>query len=150
MVTTGPDGSITSISVVEKTSDLRTGGHTAEVPVSLDDLYLVAATDGVLRFEVEGEIDLSSAPALLDAVLCAALANDHRQVVIDLRHVTFIDSSGLAAVVEMRRRLRDNGTHLVVTGPSDPVRRIFEMTGLADVVDLQSGWPDQHTERSGS
>src|SRR5688572_23263251 len=85
--------------------------HSAEAPVSLFEIDVVAATNGVLQLEVDGEIDLSSAPGLLDSVLCAALASDHRQVVIDLHRVSFIDSSGLAAIIETNRRLRDDGSH---------------------------------------
>jgi anti-sigma B factor antagonist len=116
----------------------------------LFEIDVVAANNGVLRLEVDGEIDVSSAPGLLDSVLCAALASDHRQVVIDLRHVTFIDSCGLSAVLETNRRLRHNGAHLVIVRPSGMVRRLFEMTGLDSVLDLRPDWSDDHTALSGS
>jgi anti-anti-sigma factor len=116
----------------------------------LFEIDVVAATNGVLQLEVDGEIDLSSAPGLLDSVLCAALASDHRQVVIDLHRVSFIDSSGLAAIIETNRRLRDDGSHLVLTRPSPLVRQLFEMTGLDEVLDLRPTWVEQHTALSGS
>ena len=118
--------------------------------MSLVEIDVVAARDRVLRLEVDGEIDVSSAPGMLDSVLCAALADDHRQVVVDLRRVTFIDSTGLAAVLETNRRLRDQGVHLVLVRPSGIVRRLFEMTGLDDVVDLRPDWVREHSALSGS
>jgi anti-sigma B factor antagonist len=118
--------------------------------VSLFEIDVVAAADGVLRLEVGGEIDVSSAPGLLDSVLCAALASDHRQVVVDLRDVAFIDSCGLGALIEMHRRLGDSGAHLVIVRPSGLVRRLFEMTGLDSMLDLRPDWSDGHTALAGS
>jgi anti-anti-sigma factor len=110
--------------------------------VSLLEIDVVAATNGVLRLELGGEIDLSSAPGLLDSLLSAALASDHAQVVIDLRHVTFIDSCGLGAIVETHRRLALDGSHLVIVRPSGLVRRLFETTGLDSMLDLRPDWSD--------
>jgi anti-sigma B factor antagonist len=124
--------------------------HCLEAPMSSCEIDVVAATNGVLRLEVDGEIDTSSAPGLLDSVLCAALASDHRQVVIDLRHVTFIDSTGLGAIIETNRQLRGQGAHLVIVRPSGLVRRLFEITGLDSILDLRPDWADGHTAVSGS
>ncbi len=105
--------------------------------MSLFEIDVVATTDRVLRLEVDGEIDVSSAPGLLDSVLCAALASDHRQVVMDLRNVRFIDSSGLGAIIEADRRLRHEGAHLVIVRPTGLVQRLFEMTGLDGSLDVR-------------
>jgi anti-sigma B factor antagonist len=118
--------------------------------VSLLEIDVVEATDAVLRLEVDGEVDVSSAPGLLDSILCAALASDHRQVVIDLRHVTFVDSTGLGALIETHRRLSRNGSHLVIVRPSGLVRRLFEATGLDSVLDVRPDWSDGHSALSGS
>ena len=118
--------------------------------MSLFEIDVVETTDGVLRLEVDGEIDLSSGPGLLDSVLCAALASNHRQVVMDLRDVTFIDSCGLSAIIQTHRRLCDNGSHLVIVRPAPMVRRLIEMTGLDSMLDLRPDWSDRHTALSGS
>ena len=49
---------------------------------------------------------------------------------IDLSGVNFIDSAGLAELVRLLKRSREQGGHLVLIAPSDPVRVIFELTGL--------------------
>jgi len=91
------------------------------------------ATDhehAVLR--VFGEIDVASAPALRDPLL--ALADGTRPFgIVDMSDVSFIDSSGLSALVTARKRLQTEGRELrlVITRPN--VRKVFEVTGLTDL-----------------
>jgi len=82
-----------------------------------------------------GEVDLSSSPELR-RVLQAQL-DDHAvaTLVVDLAGVTFIDSSGLGVLVDVRKRL-DTGAGarvLRVDGVHGSVRRVFEITGLDGV-----------------
>jgi anti-sigma B factor antagonist len=83
-----------------------------------------------------GEIDVFTAPALrLDL---QGLADDQAAavLVIDLFAVTFLDSSGLGALVGTLRRVRERGGSLRIVRPQTPASRIFELTGLAGVLDL--------------
>jgi anti-anti-sigma factor len=73
-----------------------------------------------------GELDLSTVAQLERAVRWAA-AGDCRQVVLDLRELEFVDSSGLRAIFELHRRAR--GRLVVVSGPAR-VQRAFELCGL--------------------
>jgi anti-sigma B factor antagonist len=78
---------------------------------------------------VAGEIDLASSPSLdvclrgLDGV-----------VIVDLADVTFIDSSGLGVLIRHWKRLRSRSLDLRVRAPQDNVRRVFEVTGLDDLL----------------
>src|SRR3954465_1909234 len=80
-----------------------------------------------------GEIDLWSAPEVK-----AALADQGSRecpVVLDLREVTFMDSSGLGLIVESNQRARKHGFRFAVAvGGATDVHRILEMSGLTKVL----------------
>jgi stage II sporulation protein AA (anti-sigma F factor antagonist) len=58
-----------------------------------------------------------------------------RDVVVDLRRLTFVDSTGLGVLLSARRTLQDVGGSLSIRGASGLVRRVFEAAELADVLD---------------
>ena len=90
---------------------------------------------GEIRLQVWGELDLEAAPPLLDAILCAGLAgSDGQRVVVDLADVSFIDSSGLAALVDAHRRLAAQRQQLVVANPDTHVWRIFTLSGIDQIL----------------
>jgi anti-sigma B factor antagonist len=82
-----------------------------------------------------GEIDLASAPAVQEALRSAA--PDGAAVVLDLRRVTFMDSSGLALIVGQHRRARETGARFAVAiSAGSEVQRIIELSGIATLVTL--------------
>jgi anti-anti-sigma factor len=85
--------------------------------------------DGVVLVRFPAEVDLESAPALRDEML-AALNRDGSHLVVDAQDVTFMDSSGVNALVRARERADrlDGSLHVVSDCPS--VRRILEITQL--------------------
>jgi anti-anti-sigma factor len=89
---------------------------------------------------LEGELDLASAGRLEDA-LRAAEANGPECLVVDLRGLSFIDSSGLRLLLMAGERARKDDRRLVVVrGPSE-VDRIFEITGADQQLELVSEPP---------
>ncbi|MGK5550335.1 STAS domain-containing protein [Actinomadura kijaniata] len=76
-----------------------------------------------------GEVDLGSSPELRDHLL-AVLCHLGPWLVLDLTRVTFVDSSGLAVLVDFWRRARAAGGELFLVGPSGAVARKLEVTGL--------------------
>jgi anti-anti-sigma factor len=107
------------------------------------ELEICSDAPGAVRLRVSGEIDIATAPSLLDSVLCAGLAYDagHR-VVVDLAGVAFIDSSGLAALCEAHRWLANQEQILVIASPPEHVAHLFELTGLDQVLRLDLGTED--------
>jgi len=84
-----------------------------------------------------GEIDLWSAPDVR-AAMVAHEARD-RGVVLDLREVTFIDSSGLGVIVGQHKRAQEHGEQFAVAvGGAAAVQRILELSGLVKVLDIVS------------
>lgn len=80
---------------------------------------------------VRGELDAYSAPALEDHI-ARLLTDGQREVVLDLSQTTFLDSSGLRAILTAHRRIGEQGGKLVLRHPSEPVLRLLEITGLTD------------------
>jgi anti-sigma B factor antagonist len=78
--------------------------------------------------EVEGELDLSTAPRL-KWMLLDALQVGHSRVIVDLSRTTFMDSTALGVLVAVKRRL-GSGERLVVVCPRSDVLQIFEFAGM--------------------
>jgi anti-sigma B factor antagonist len=81
-------------------------------------------------FELSGEVDMHSAPALRAQL---APQNDDAAsspIIVDLGGVTFIDSSGVGVLVGAFRGRRDAGGALVFCHAQERVRRVLEITGL--------------------
>jgi anti-anti-sigma factor len=88
-----------------------------------------------LVLEVEGEVDMLTAPAVLKAV--EEVPDGTLWVVVDLTKVSFLDSSGLNTLVQARRALdaRQMTMRLVVpTGGA--IRRVFEITRLTEALTI--------------
>jgi anti-anti-sigma factor len=93
---------------------------------------------GVL--DVEGELDLASAPTL-KWELTDMLAAGHDRVVVDFSLVTFIDSTALGVLVGVKKSLTP-GARLAITCTHPDVLNIFELTGLDATFDIFSTFDD--------
>ena len=85
-----------------------------------------------LRIVVEGELELDSAD-IFRSVLTHHIDKGFRSVVLDLGGVTFIDSSGLRAVIEASRAATGRGLRFAAVPGPPSVQRIFAITGTADM-----------------
>ena len=79
---------------------------------------------------VRGDVDLATVGALRGE-LTGALGRGEK-VVLDLREVSFMDTQGLAAVIEAEQASAASGTRLVVVRAPETVHRLFDMIGLSD------------------
>ena len=87
----------------------------------------VVPSDGEIVVEAIGELDLHSADVLEREVITLRAAG-HDSIVVDLRGVEFIDSTGLRLLIALHRAAQREGRSLsLVPGPR-PVQRIFELT----------------------
>jgi anti-sigma B factor antagonist len=84
---------------------------------------------GVVLLSLDGELDLRTAPQLR-VRLNDVLRRDDGDVVLDLCGVTFIDSTGLAAMLNALRRLTRAQRRLALSCPDGPVLRILRLTRL--------------------
>lgn len=86
---------------------------------------------------VSGEVDVYTAPTLREHIL-TAIGEGARTVVVDLSGVAFMDSTGLGVMVGALKRMRQGEGRLVVVCDSEPVLKIFTVTGLMDVFGVVS------------
>jgi anti-anti-sigma factor len=82
-----------------------------------------------------GRIDAATAPAVNKAVR-AAMADGVRQIVVELREVTFLSSSGLRALLLLARELRREGGDLVLCALQPQVAEVFHLTGFDQIFQL--------------
>ncbi|MFI5890896.1 STAS domain-containing protein [Actinoplanes sp. NPDC051513] len=84
---------------------------------------------------LRGEVDVLTVDQVRVA-LEEALAARPREIVVDLRELTFIDSTGLGALIFGFQRARDTGIRFRLSGPSRPVHQILALSGLLEVVEV--------------
>jgi anti-sigma B factor antagonist len=81
-----------------------------------------------------GELDLAGHAPFRDSLLEACAAGN--DVVLDLSHVTFMDSSAVGLIVGAAKRCRENGTGLRIVKPSASVLRVLRLTGVQHLVPI--------------
>ena len=87
---------------------------------------VISPLTGVAGLRVEGELDLATAPLLMEALVDLG---SERDVHLDLALLTFLDSSGLHVIVALAESL-DGNRSVVLVNPSTAVRRCLEITGI--------------------
>jgi anti-anti-sigma factor len=98
----------------------------------------ISSEDGVRVVAISGELDLDT---MIELSTALAVENGRATTVIDLRGLTFIDSSGVSGLMAAARRARDAGSRLVCVRGSARIQRIFELTGVDTVLEWVDG-PD--------
>ncbi len=90
---------------------------------------------GLIVLDLHGDLDRSGQPVLMDAL------PDDGTVVLDFEEVGYINSTGIAAVVSFLAGARANGVEVRAFGLTDHYRKIFEITRVADFMDM---FDDEH------
>jgi anti-sigma B factor antagonist len=96
-----------------------------------------AGTADVQIVRLSGEIDLQHSPKLRQ-LLQGKAAKKPRALLLDLSEVKYIDSSGLATLVEYYKSARMFSGHLAVAGLSSRVKSIFDLVRLGEVFGVYS------------
>jgi anti-sigma B factor antagonist len=118
---------------------LRLGFSVAVAPLFFD-TTLSSAGDALIA--LSGELDLSGAPALDEEIGRLAAHDDVQRVVLDLRGLEFMDSSGLRVVALAARRLEGAGRALALVRGSETVQRVFEITRMAERLEFLDAPPN--------
>ena len=95
----------------------------------------VRNADATTVISVSGELDLASSPALEEELERVA-QSDAQLVVVDLRGLEFMDSTGLSVLVRAHQRAEENGRRLGLVNGSQQVQRLLTLTGVADRLTL--------------
>ncbi len=99
--------------------------------------------DGPIHMiSVVGELDLDTAP-ILEAELRVAREADDASVLIDLSECEFIDSSGLALIIQTWRELEQaEGTELAMCCAKEQVERLLRIAGAYEAISIYDGADD--------
>ena len=84
---------------------------------------------------VSGELDLASSPALQEE-LDRVAASDSKLLIIDLRELDFMDSTGLSVLVRAHQRAEEQGRQLAMVKGPQQVQRLLSLTGVGDRLTL--------------
>jgi anti-sigma B factor antagonist len=85
---------------------------------------------GTVVVHATGDLDVASAPQLADALVDVIDDQGSLSVRIDLRGVTFIDSTGLSLLVDALHRVGEKGGTLMLAHPGPSLRRLFGIVGF--------------------
>ena len=119
-------------------------GNALPVPFQMESV----ASGARRTLVVTGEIDLLVAPKLEAAIrsLCDEQASE---LVLDLRQVTFMDSTGLRATIAAHELCKQAGRSFLVVPGSGQVQSLFELTGLAQLLSLETDGEPRTPPRDG-
>jgi anti-sigma B factor antagonist len=103
----------------------------ARPPLEVIDAELRGAPGVTLR----GQIDVATVPTL-EPALDAAIRDTTGAFILDLCELDLLDSSGLGVILRARALLAREDRALAIICPPGPVRRLFEVVGIADLLFL--------------
>ena len=93
------------------------------------------ATGGTI-LDITGDIDLAHSPAMRKALLQEIKEKKTPKVFLNLEKVRYIDSSGIASLVEGLKASRDQGSRLILNGLSKTVREVMELSRLQKIFEI--------------
>jgi anti-anti-sigma factor len=100
----------------------------------------VSSDDGRTHIAPTGELDIATTPALEQAI-AEATAKPGAELVLDLRELTFMDSTGLRTLAQTNARAEEDGFTLsIVRGPRQ-IERVLEISGLGALLPLVDAPP---------
>lgn len=92
------------------------------------------SNNGVTIVDVSGHIDIASSPALRQAMLASVKGSD--RLAVNLSAVKYIDSSGIASLLEVLKESRAQHKKFTLFGLTDAVREVLELTRLTGVFEI--------------
>ncbi len=114
---------------------------TSSAPEGLGRVKAIAIEeDGASIVVVSGELDVGSAPTLLRYLL-ELMTGPVETITLDLHDLSFIDSSGLKALIAARADAEAAGIALALRDIAAQPRRVLELTGLDELFDIDAGAP---------
>ena len=86
---------------------------------------------------IDGEININSSPDIKKAI-DRLIVKKTPKIVVNFSKVTYVDSSGLATLVEILKNMRSYGGRLKLTNLSSKVKSLFEITKLEKLFDIMA------------
>ena len=92
--------------------------------------------DKTTIFDVSGDIDFANSPEVRQSVLREIRQSRTPRVVVNLSQVAYIDSSGVASLVEGLKASRDLGSRFILFGLSPSAREVLQLSRLIKVFEV--------------
>ncbi len=89
--------------------------------------------DKTTIFDVSGDIDFANSPEMRQSVLREIRESRTARVIVNLRQVRYIDSSGVASLIEGLKASRDLGSRFILIGLSTSAREVLQLSRLIKV-----------------
>lgn len=89
--------------------------------------------NGSMLLTVKGEIDLYNAKQLKEKVGELTDDKDDVNLMLDIRDVKYIDSTGLGILIGIKRRISEGGGRLILVLTSERIIKLFSITGLSNI-----------------
>ena len=97
--------------------------------------------NGLSVCHVEGEIDINSSPVIKKS-FDKLLSSKTPKIIVNFSKVTYVDSSGLATLVEILKNMRSYGGRLRLTNLSSKIKSLFEITKLEKLFEIMADEQD--------
>ena len=94
------------------------------------------AVQGWTILDLSGDIDLAHSPAMRKALLGEIKEKHTPRVFLNLKNVRYIDSSGIASLVEGLKASRDLGSRLILYGLNKTVREVMQLSRLQKIFEI--------------
>ena len=91
---------------------------------------------GTVVVQIAGELDASTSPQLDHGLTGLIDEQGNMSIRAEIGGLTFIDSTGLTALVRALREVRDRGGDLVLANPTPKIHRVLDMVGLTQVFSI--------------
>ncbi len=91
---------------------------------------------GWVILDLTGDIDLAHSPVMRKALLGEIKEKHTPKVLLNLKSVRYIDSSGIASLVEGLKASRDQGSRLILFGLNPSVREVMELSRLQKIFEI--------------
>lgn len=89
-----------------------------------------------LIFKLKGELDHHSAEEFRSIFAMEWEKEDARNLIIDFKEVTFMDSSGVGAIIGRYKQVDQKGGRVAICSPSETVAKLIEMSGLPRIISI--------------
>lgn len=97
--------------------------------------------DSILCVRIDGELDHHTSEMLRKAVDEELQKGNYKHLVLNLEHLSFMDSSGLGVILGRYKQITNNGGEMVVCSITPPIKRLLEMSGLFKIIRLADNEP---------
>lgn len=96
----------------------------------------VRRQDKITIFDLSGDIDFANSPVVRDSVLREIREGRRPRVLVNLSQVRYMDSSGVASLVEGLKASRDLGSRFVLVGLTPSTREVLQLSRLIKVFEV--------------